>query len=81
MSPIDLIPDFIPVLGLMDDLLLVPLGIWATLRLLPDDLLAEFRRKASRLGERPNSIAGMLVVLAIWLGLAALIGLYLIRDV
>lgn len=81
MSPIDLIPDFIPVLGLMDDLLLVPLGIWATLRLLPDDLLAEFRRKASRLGARPNSIAGMLVVLAIWLGLAASIGLFLIREV
>lgn len=47
LSPIDLIPDFIPVLGLLDDLLLVPAGIWIVLRLLPAGLIAELREKAA----------------------------------
>lgn len=73
LSPIDLIPDFIPVLGLLDDLLIVPLGIWLVLRLLPDDILQQCREEATRLGERPQSLAGALVVGAVWLlGLAVL---------
>ena len=80
LSPIDLIPDFIPVLGLLDDLLLVPLGIWLALMLIPAPLKAEFRERAARLAERPNSTVGLLFVFAIWLALAALLGLFLIRE-
>jgi uncharacterized membrane protein YkvA (DUF1232 family) len=73
LSPIDLIPDFIPVLGLLDDLLLVPLGIWLALRLMPPPLLAEFRAAAAG-RERPTSRAGLMVVLLVWLAGALLLG-------
>lgn len=67
LSPLDLIPDFIPVLGLLDDLLLVPLGIWLTLRLLPPDLLAELRAEADRRDARlPASRAAAAVVVLLW---------------
>lgn len=79
LSPIDLIPDFIPVLGLLDDLLIVPAGIWLVLKMLPADLLDELRERAAKLAERPNSMVGMLLVLAAWFVLAAVIGLALIR--
>jgi uncharacterized membrane protein YkvA (DUF1232 family) len=49
LSPIDLIPDFIPVLGYLDDLIIVPLGILLAVRLVPPDLMAEFRREADGL--------------------------------
>ena len=48
LSPIDLIPDMIPVLGYLDDLLLIPLGIWVALRLIPDDVLADARAHAAQ---------------------------------
>ena len=80
LSPIDLIPDFVPVLGLLDDVLVVPAGIWLVLRLLPEELVEEFRLRAAGLAERPRSTVGMLFVLAIWLGLAAILGLFLIRE-
>ena len=50
LSPIDLIPDFIPVLGYLDDLLLVPFGIWVAIRLIPPALMAELRERASAAG-------------------------------
>jgi uncharacterized membrane protein YkvA (DUF1232 family) len=64
-SPIDLIPDFIPVLGLLDDLLLLPVGIAIALRLVPPPLMAEFRERAANL-PRPRSLAGLLAILLIW---------------
>ena len=72
-SPIDLIPDPIPVLGYLDDLILVPLGITLAVRLIPPTVLAECRaRSASAVGHRPvNWVAGAVIV-AIWLILAAL---------
>jgi uncharacterized membrane protein YkvA (DUF1232 family) len=73
VSPIDLIPDFIPVLGHVDDLILVPLGIWLLLRLIPSDLLDEHRRHAAAAAERPADWRVGTVVIAIWavaLGLA-----------
>lgn len=72
LSPIDLIPDFIPVLGLLDDLLLVPLGIWLTVRLIDPAVLAELRARAAN--QRAHvSRAGAVLVAAVWLaGLAAL---------
>lgn len=69
LSPIDLIPDIIPVLGQLDDLILVPLLIWAALRLIPPDLRAALRDRATRdgLGRLPKSRAGAVVILALWL--------------
>ena len=67
LSPIDLIPDFIPVLGYLDDLLLVPLGILITIRMIPPGLMAEFRDTAARRAERPTSIAGAAAIAALWL--------------
>lgn len=75
LSPIDLIPDFVPVLGLIDDLLLVPLGIWITLRLIPRGLVAEHRAAAARLEYKPVSKRGALLVLAVWAVVFASIGL------
>lgn len=70
LSPIDLIPDFIPVLGLVDDALIVPAGIWLIARLLPPGLFDEHRKEAAAAAERPASKAGLLIVVAIWAALA-----------
>lgn len=71
LSPIDLIPDFVPVLGYLDDLLIVPAGIWLAVRLVPPDILEEHRRAAAEAGRRPVSRAGMVAIIAIWLLCAA----------
>ena len=75
LSPVDLIPDFIPVLGYLDDLILVPLGILLTLRLIPAPVVAELRAEAARrLDDRPPaSRAGTLLVLIVWVAVAALV--------
>ncbi|MGE5623750.1 MAG: YkvA family protein [Methanocella sp.] len=68
-SPIDLIPDFIPVLGYLDDLLLVPLGVRWAVSLIPDDLLAEFREEARRAaseGAKKVSWTAGAIILAVW---------------
>src|SRR5215210_1211928 len=73
-SPIDLIPDPIPVLGYLDDLILIPLGIALAIRMIPKDVLDECREKARALeaeGKLTNWVAGI-VVIAVWLLLAAL---------
>lgn len=72
LSPIDLIPDFIPVLGLIDDLLLVPAGIWVVIRLIPPSVMTELRARAS-MQERPASRGGMVAVILIWLVAIALL--------
>ena len=72
LSPIDLIPDFIPVLGLLDDLLLVPAGIWLVLRLIPPELMHEYRAKAETVAARPRSFAGAMAVVVLWLATIAL---------
>jgi uncharacterized membrane protein YkvA (DUF1232 family) len=72
LSPIDLIPDFIPVLGLLDDALLIPAGLWLVGRLLPAGLMDEHRAAARAATERPVSRTGALIVVAIWAGLALL---------
>ena len=69
LSPIDLIPDFIPVLGYLDDLLLVSAGIWLAARLIPGPLLAELRLRADE-QDRPTSRAGFLMVVGLWLAAA-----------
>ncbi len=67
LSPIDLIPDFIPVFGYLDDLVIVPLGILLVVRLVPETLMDEFRMEAARRVARPNSYGGLLIMLALWL--------------
>ncbi|HEX6363353.1 MAG TPA: DUF1232 domain-containing protein [Albitalea sp.] len=66
LSPIDLIPDFVPVLGYLDDLLIVPLGLLLVVRLLPRHVLEASRAKAAAALERPRSRAAAAVVVAIW---------------
>ena len=72
-SPIDLIPDVIPVLGLLDDVILVPLGIALVLRFVPEAVAAECRAEAGRRTIRPTSRIGAVVVLVIWIGLGWLL--------
>src|ERR1700760_4591722 len=74
LSPLDLIPDFIPVLGYVDDLIIVPLGIWLVIALIPDEVMADCRTKARAEPNRPTSKAGMVAILALWTASAALSG-------
>lgn len=67
LSPIDLIPDFIPVIGYLDDLILLPLGIWLAIALVPDEVMAECRTKASAVLQRPTSRAGMITIIVLWI--------------
>ena len=66
LSPIDLIPDFVPVLGYVDDLLLVPLGVLAVRWMIPPAILDDCRRRAALLTEKPTSWTGMVIVAAVW---------------
>jgi uncharacterized membrane protein YkvA (DUF1232 family) len=78
LSPIDLIPDFIPVLGLLDDAIIVPAGIWLFLKMLPPGLFDEHRAEAAAAAERPRSLAGTLIIILIWVVLA-LLGISVLR--
>ncbi|RZU38559.1 uncharacterized membrane protein YkvA (DUF1232 family) [Fluviicoccus keumensis] len=73
-SPIDLIPDFIPVLGYLDDLILLPLGILLVIRLTPEVVIADSRAKAQLAADRPVSPAAAVVIVLIWLLCAAGLG-------
>jgi len=77
LSPIDLIPDFIPVIGYLDDLVIVPLGIALTIRMIPDGLMHEFRAEAARREARPVSVVGALFIVALWCAAIALTGFWL----
>ena len=67
LSPIDLIPDFIPFFGYLDDIILVPLGLALVIRLLPDHVLASAREQAQRAADRPTSKWAAGVIVAVWL--------------
>ncbi|MCA3260371.1 MAG: DUF1232 domain-containing protein [Telmatospirillum sp.] len=73
-SPIDLIPDFVPVLGLLDDLVLVPAGLWLAVRLIPPALMAEFRHAAAA-ADRPVSRMAAAAIVAVWILSAGLLAL------
>ncbi|CAN7769235.1 YkvA family protein [Variovorax sp. LjRoot84] len=74
LSPIDLIPDFIPILGYVDDALLLPALIWVAIRMLPPDVVEECRAQAaawmSRDNGKPRSVWGAVLIVAIWIGFA-----------
>ena len=76
LSPIDLIPDFVPVLGLLDDLIILPLGIWLATLFIPDPIWEEYLAKAEEETHRPVSWRGAVGVILIWLAAAALVALY-----
>lgn len=79
LSPIDLIPDFIPVLGYLDDLIIVPLGIWLVIRLIPAELMQEHRETASQLATRPASRTAAVVVVLIWVAAGAGLTAWILR--
>ena len=79
LSPIDLIPDFVPVLGYLDDLIIVPLGIWLVVRMIPRDVLAELRVTAEAAATRHRSRAAAGVIIAIWIFGAAIACYFVFR--
>lgn len=79
LSPIDLIPDFIPVLGYLDELILLPLAIAGVVRLIDPAILAEHRANAVQISERPVSKTGAAAIVALWLLTLALLVWWLWR--
>jgi uncharacterized membrane protein YkvA (DUF1232 family) len=75
LSPFDLIPDFIPILGYLDDLILVPAGIALVLRLVPPDVMAECRAQAAERAQKPTSYVGAALMVAIWLLILIWVGI------
>ncbi len=73
LSPIDLIPDFIPVLGYLDDLIIVPFGIWLVVTLIPEEIMAHYRRIASEAISQPIGKNGAIAIIAIWILSAAVL--------
>ena len=74
LSPIDLIPDFVPVLGYLDDVIIVPLGILLVVKLIPPEIMAEHRALAAAAQERPTSRTAAIVIAVVWLVCIALAG-------
>jgi len=79
LSPIDLIPDFIPILGYLDDLLLVPLALHIIVRLLPTEVLRQSRTQAEAVLSRPRSNAAAIVFVLIWVACTAAFAYWLYR--
>ena len=77
LSPIDFIPDFVPILGLLDELILVPIGLWIALKLVPAPLMAEFRNAADLAVERPISRLGAALIIGLW----AIIGTFIALQI
>ena len=83
LSPIDLIPDSIPVIGYLDDVIVIPLGVALVTRLIPKEIMAEHRAAAALKfpAGRPRFWRGCVIVSAIWLGLTALAVFILIKII
>ena len=79
LAPIDLIPDFIPLMGQLDDLVLVPLGLWLTIRLIPRHVWLECEAEARRRSQQPvEDRRGLFLVVGTWI-LLVLLGVWLVR--
>lgn len=79
LSPIDLVPDFIPVLGYVDDLLIVPLGVLLVLKLIPPEVRRAAKERALAVADKPTSRVMAVVIVAIWVAVAGLLGLWIWR--
>lgn len=79
LSPLDLVPDFIPVFGLLDDLIIVPLGLMIVLRLLPAEVLATSRAKAEHAASKPTSRTMAVFIVALWVIAMSAFGLWIWR--
>jgi len=77
VSPVDLVPDFIPVLGLIDDLIFIPIALALAIRFIPDEVLADCRSRAGEIAQRRTSRVAAVIIIAVWIALAAL-GAYLL---
>jgi len=82
-SPIDLIPDFIPVIGYLDDFVVIPLGVFLALRMIPAQIMEECRSKAKEHlnGEKPQYKFMGVIIIGIWILIILLVGLMLIRNI
>jgi uncharacterized membrane protein YkvA (DUF1232 family) len=80
ISPIDLIPDFIPVLGYLDELIVLPAGIWLALKVIPDDILDAARQKADMASERPTSNVAAAIIVLIWITAVIVLGRWAYRE-
>jgi uncharacterized membrane protein YkvA (DUF1232 family) len=74
LSPIDLIPDPIPILGYVDDLILLPLGIYLSLKMIPETVLADCREKASSREKLPRSWSAAVIIVLLWITAAIALG-------
>ena len=81
LSPIDLIPDFIPIIGYLDDILLVPMGLWIAMRMVPSDVIEDCRLQATQLTEWPTSRSAALIILLVWMGAASAIGWIIYKTI
>ena len=81
LSPIDLIPDFIPIFGYLDDLIIVPLGIALVVRMIPAPLMADFREQALATEARPQSNVGLAFIVAVWLAAGAASAIFIWRYI
>ena len=81
LSPIDLIPDFVPVLGYLDELIILPLFIYLTIRLIPPYIMVELRAQADQhLSEnRPRSMTGAVIIILIWVSIAVVVAYWLVK--
>jgi uncharacterized membrane protein YkvA (DUF1232 family) len=80
LSPLDLIPDFIPIVGYLDDLILVPAGILLVVRLIPSEIMAEHRASAAAALDRPVSRAAAITIIGVWVAAVALTGWMILRH-
>ncbi len=79
VSPIDLIPDFVPILGYLDDLIIVPLGMILVIRLMPPGLIDEYRAQAAQVVRLPTGYKAAMVIVAVWGIVALLLAVWLFR--
>jgi uncharacterized membrane protein YkvA (DUF1232 family) len=81
LSPIELIPDFVPFLGYLDDAVIVPFGIWAVAKLIPLHVMAESRAAAAVAAERPVSFMAAVIIILVWMVAIGLTGWLVYRHV